>query len=131
MMQAIMISLLMLVNLLSLNCATREQAASTKIERMPVTAAEIIDTVAVGQEVWFKATASTPAPCWRFHHNETSRDQDEVSVEVYAEYDDRPCVQAASSVETAGTIAINEPGVYTFKFWQGEGETLDKKVVVE
>jgi hypothetical protein len=130
-MQAIMISMLMLMNLIFLDCATHEGASSTKIERMPVSTAEIVDTVAVGQEVWFKATASTPAPCWRFHHIEAARDRNQVKVEVYAEYDERPCVQTTGSIDTAGSITLNEPGVYTFKFWQGEQQTLDRRVVVE
>lgn len=130
-MQAIMISMLMLMNLLSRDCATHEEVSSTKIERMPVFAAEIIDTVAVGQEVWFKATANTPAPCWRFHHIEAARERNQVNVEVYAEYDERPCVQTTSSIDTGGSITLNEPGVYTFKFWRGRAKTLDRRVVVE
>ncbi len=130
-MQILSLSLLLLINLLPVGCATHEEISLNRIESMPVTLAEVIDSVAVGQEVWFKITASTPSPCWKFHHMENTRDKNEVLITVYAEYVDQPCIQTTSTIEAAGSLVLHEPGVYTFKFWQEQGRTLNKKVVVE
>jgi len=101
------------------------------LEPKAVSATIIKGAIFEGRTITFSVVCEIPEPCWRFAGFSTSTSGQSITTVIFAQrMTNDPCLQVLSSIEAPVTSVVPSSGVYTFRFWQYNGETLDTTLTI-
>lgn len=117
---------LVLLSVILLSCSPNaDNPTNHHFEYVPVVSVDAPDHFVLGQVHQLKVTYALPNGCYRYHSYDYVYQNESREVATIALVDDESaCTQAIIEGEYTINVEALQSEVYTFKFWQGEGEYL-------
>jgi len=124
------LSILSLIFFLLNSCSTTNDSEELIIRSSSVS--EIINIDNSFQNISFLVKAWWSNSCGRLHHADIVKSGESYKIKVYGfQKKEEYCATVITKFEAKVNINVQNPGQYTFQFWESDNSTVDTTITIE